>query len=140
MLMPVIDTMVLFASADTHHKWHKNSKKALKLVNEDKAWWIPSFALMEFDLTLKSRSFSSEERMEKYSLLMLDYPNLNAKVYPITPAILHETSRIEEVYNLDYFDAGMVATSLNLDGQIATIDRQILRISEIEGVLDQILL
>ncbi len=136
--MPVIDTMVLFATADTQHKWHKSSKKALELVNRDNKWLVPSFALMEFDLTLKSRSFTSEERMNKYSLLMLDYPNLNTKVYPITPAILHETSRIEELYDLDYFDAGMVATSLNWDGQIATIDKQILKISEIEGVLEQL--
>ena len=135
--MPVIDTMVLFATADTHHKWHMKSKKALQLVNDDNNWWIPSFALMEFDLTLKSRNFTSEDRMEKYSLLMLDYPNLNMKVFTITPAILHETSRIEELYTLDYFDAGMVASSLNLDGQIATVDKQILRIAEVKGILDK---
>ena len=133
--MPVIDTMILFATADTKHKYHNISKKALESVNDDDDWWIPSFALVEFDLTLKSRGFSSEERMEKMTLLILKYPNLNQKILPITPTILHETCRLEDIYQLDYFDAGMAATAINIDGKIATVDKEILRVPEVEGVL-----
>ncbi len=136
--MPVIDTIVLFSAANTEHKWHLIGKTALKLVNTNDNWWIPSFTLVEFDLVLKSRGFSNEERMEKYSLLIHDFPNILNKSYPITPLVLHETSRLEEVYELDYFDAGIAATSLAVDGKITTNDRQLKRVTEIESLWEEI--
>lgn len=137
--MPVIDTIVLFSAANTEHKWHLIGKSALHLVNTDNNWWIPSFTLVEFDLVLKSRGFSNEERMESYSLLIHDFPNIIDKSYPITPLVLHETSRLEDVYKLDYFDAGIAATSLAVDGKIATNDRHLKRITEIESIWEKIL-
>jgi predicted nucleic acid-binding protein len=137
--MPVIDTIVLFTAANTKHKWHLIGKTALNRVNIDDNWWIPSFTLIEFDLVLKSRGFTNEERMEKYSLLIHDFSNILNKSYPVTPLILHETSRLEEVYELDYFDAGISATSLAIDGKIATNDKQLKRITEIESLWEEIL-
>ncbi len=137
-LMPVIDTMVLFAAANTKEKWHLIGKTALTLVNIDKNWWVPSFSLLEFDLVLKSREYTPEERMEKYSLLLHDFPNIIEASYPVTPLILHEVSRLESIYDLDYFDAGVVATSLALDGKVATKDKQIQKISEVESLWEEI--
>ncbi|MHA1967148.1 MAG: type II toxin-antitoxin system VapC family toxin [Candidatus Hodarchaeales archaeon] len=136
--MPVIDTMVLFAAANTRERWHIIGKKVLTLVNMDKNWWVPSYSLLEFDLVLKSREYTPEERMEKYSLLLHDFPNINEASYPITPLIFHEVSRLENVYDLDYFDAGVVATSLALDGKVVTKDTQIQKIGEVESVWEEI--
>ena len=136
--MPVIDTMVLFAAANTRGKWHLIGKKALTLVNIDKNWWVPSFSLLEFDLVLKSREYTPGERMEKYSLLLHDFPNIIDASYPVTPLILHEVSRLESVYDLDYFDAGVIATSLALDGKVITKDNQIQKINEVESLWEEI--
>jgi predicted nucleic acid-binding protein len=136
--MPVIDTMVLFAAANTTDRWHLIGKKALLLVNTDMNWWVPSFSLLEFDLILKSRGQTPEQRMEKYGLLLHDYPNIIEASYPVTPLIMHEVGRLESVYELDYFDAGVIATSLALDGKVATKDRQIQKVSEVELVWEQI--
>jgi predicted nucleic acid-binding protein len=129
--MPVIDTMVLFIAGDTTHKWHTIGKKALELVNRDETWWVPSYTLLEFDLVLKSRGYTYKERMEKQSLLMHDFPNITQTTVPITPIILHETSRLEEVYTLNYFDAGVVATALIIDGVVATADQKIQTVKEV---------
>lgn len=130
--MPVIDTLVLFAAADSKDKWHQIGSKLLNDVNENQEWYIPSFALLEFDLVLKSREYSESDRMEKLALLINDYPHLEEKTIPITPKIIHETARVESLYLLDYFDAGMVASALILDKKIATTDQKIIKIPEIE--------
>ena len=132
--LPVIDTLVLFAAADSLDKLNEKGLSYLSDVNTNRRWFIPSFALLEFDLVLKSRGYSESDRMEKYALLINDYPNIEKKV--ITPRIIHETARIESLYGIDYFDAGMIATALILDKKIATVDKKIAKISEIEIVWD----
>ena len=134
--LPVIDTLVLFAAADSLDKLNEKGLSYLSDVNTNRRWFIPSFALLEFDLVLKSRGYSESDRMEKYALLINDYPNIEKKVIPITPRIIHETARIESLYGIDYFDAGMIATALILDKKIATVDKKIAKISEIEIVWD----
>ena len=130
--LPVIDTLVLFAAADSTDKLSEKGLRYLNDVDTNRYWFIPSFALLEFDLVLKSRGYSESDRMKKYALLINDYPNIEKKIIPVTPRIIHETARIESLYNTDYFDAGMIATALILDKKIATVDKNIAKISEIE--------
>jgi predicted nucleic acid-binding protein len=42
------------------------------------------------------------------------------------------------VYELYYFDAGIAATSLAVDGRIVTNDQQLKRITEIESLWEEI--
>ena len=130
--LPVIDTLVLFAAADSLDKLNEKRLSYLSYVDNKSQWFIPSFALLEFDLVLKSRGYSESDRMEIYALLINDYPNIEKKIIPITPRIIHETARIESLYDIDYFDAGMIATALTLDKKIATADKKIAKIAEIE--------
>ena len=99
--------------------------------------------MIEFVLVLsrefQSRGFTNKERMEKYSLLIHDFSNILNKSYPVTPLILLEKRRLEEVYELDYFDAGISATSFPIDGKIAINDKQLNRITEIESLWEEIL-
>ena len=134
--LPVIDTLVLFAAADSTDKFSEKGLSYLNDVNTNRYWFIPSFAILEFDLVLKSRGYSESDRMKKYALLISDYPNIEKKIIPVTPRIIHETARIESLYDLDYFDAGMIATALILDKKIATVDKELASISEIEIVWD----
>ncbi len=76
--MPVLDTVVLFATADSNDKHHERAKKHLHLIGEPEVY-LGAFALFEFDITLKSRGFTSEQRMEKYALLLRDHPPLTEK-------------------------------------------------------------
>ena len=82
--MPVIDTLVLFAAADSMDKLHEKGVMFLKEVNNNHLWNLPSFALLEFDLVLKSRGYSESDRMTKYALLMSDYANIELKTMPIS--------------------------------------------------------
>ena len=129
--MVVIDTIVIFSASDTKNKYHKKGLKYLHDVN-DGDFLLPSFALMEFDIVLKNRGFSFEERMEKYALLLSDFPNIEKKILKISPIVLYNTARLENEYNLDYFDAGICAQALQDDGKIITKDKKISFVKEVK--------
>jgi len=131
--MPVIDTVVIFAAADTKDKYHEIGLKYLKGVNEG-LYLIPSFALIEFDIILKSKGFSIKERMEKYALLISDFPKIEKYVVKVTPSTMYDLARLEKEYNLDYFDAAISAQSLQIDGIVITTDKKISNIKEIKTI------
>ena len=66
-----------------------SAKKHLRLVGEQEVY-LGAFALFEFDITLKSRGFTFEERMEKYALLLRDYPLIDRKLETQPFHFLHD--------------------------------------------------
>lgn len=120
--MPVLDTVVLFATADSNDKHHDRAKRHMEHIGEPEVY-LGALALLEFDITLKSRGFSFEERMEKHALLLRDYPELDRKVAQLSPAVFYLTSKIEGEVALEYFDAGIAAEALHLDGTVVSTDR-----------------
>lgn len=120
--MPVLDTVVLFATADSNDKHHERAKKHLRLIDEPQVY-LGAFALFEFDITLKSRGFTFEQRMEKYASLLGDYPALEQKVTKFNPSTFYLVSRLEEETDLEYFDAGIAAEALQMDGSVVSTDR-----------------
>ena len=120
--MPVLDTVVLFASADSKDKHYERAKRHLQRIVEPEVY-LGAFALFEFDITLKSRGFTFEERMEKYALLLRDHPPLEGKVTKLSPSTFYLTSRLEKETELEYFDAGIAAEALQLDGSVVSTDR-----------------
>ena len=120
--MPVLDTVVLFATADSNDKHHERGKKHLGLIDEPQVY-LAAFALFEFDITLKSRGVTFEQRMEKHASLLRDFPALNQKVTKFSPSTFYLASRLEEETDLEYFDAGIAAEALQLDGSVVSTDR-----------------
>jgi len=120
--LPILDTVVLFATADSNDKHHARARRHLETVGDSDVY-LGAFALLEFDITLKSRGYSFEERMEKHALLLSAHPALDRKVARIGPATLYLTSRLEAEVELEYFDAGIAAEALQLDGIVVSTDR-----------------
>ena len=120
--MPVLDTIVLFGTADSNDEHHERAKTHLRRVSEPEVY-LGTFALMEFDIVMKSRGLTFEDRMEKHALLLRDYPKLDQKVAGVTPATMYLASRLEVDAKLEYFDAGVAAEALQLDGAVISTDR-----------------
>src|SRR5437879_13276120 len=59
--MRLLDTMVLIASLDTEHPLHKRAIHHLRRASSGDVY-VPSAAVVELDLELKSHEFSREER------------------------------------------------------------------------------
>jgi predicted nucleic acid-binding protein len=111
----ILDTVILFATADSNDKQHERAKRHLQRIGEPEVY-LGAFALFEFDITLKSRGFTFEERMEKHALLLRDHPTLEGKIAKLNPSTFYMTSRLEEETELEYFDA-------DIDGSVVSSDR-----------------
>ena len=120
--MPILDTVVLFATGDSHDKHHDRAKTHLGRISEANVY-LGAFALFEFDVVLKGRGFSFDERMERHALLLLHYPELERKIAKISPATLYLTSKLEAEVGLEYFDAAIAAEALQFDGEVVSTDK-----------------
>ncbi|HID90448.1 TPA: type II toxin-antitoxin system VapC family toxin [Candidatus Bathyarchaeota archaeon] len=123
--MPILDTVVLFAAADARDERHGKAVEYMRRLKE-RGYLIAGFAMVEFDIVLKSRGLDSDERMRIHALLMKDYPEVKKKVAPVSPLVLYHTARLEKE-GLEYFDAGVAAQALLLDGVVVTTDVELER-------------
>jgi len=110
--MRLLDTMVLIASLDTEHPLHKRAIHHLRRASLEDVY-VPSAAVLEMDLELKSHEFSSEERREA-STSLLGYVG-RSKVLPLTFEVVVEAIELESVSG--YFDA-LIGSTARLHGAI----------------------
>jgi predicted nucleic acid-binding protein len=120
--LPVLDTIVLFGAVDPKDAAHDKSKRFLARLAEPD-FYLASFALVEFDIVMKSRGFSHGQRMLQHALLAKDYSLSTVKVRPLSPTVLYLSARIEGEEGADYFDAGIAAEAKSLDGMVVSSDR-----------------
>ncbi|MHA1596392.1 MAG: type II toxin-antitoxin system VapC family toxin, partial [Candidatus Asgardarchaeia archaeon] len=106
--MRIIDTMVIIASLNPSHKLYKKAYKHLQSVLLEDDVWVPSFVLLEFDLTLKSKNFSEEERSRFFEKLDQIIPK--NKILPVTPRILKRAAYMKD--NVEYFDSLIASIAL----------------------------
>ena len=128
--MPILDTVVLFGTADSKDEHHERAKRHLQRVSEA-GTYLGTFALMEFDIVMKSRGLTLDDRMAKHAALLQDYPELERKIAGITPATMYLASRLEGEAKLEYFDSAMAAEALQLDGSIISTDKAF---DQVEGL------
>ncbi len=110
--MLLLDTMVLIASLDTEHPLHKRAMHHLRRASSEDVY-VPSAAVLEMDLELKSHGFSGEERREA-STSLLGYVGVK-KVLPLSFEVLAEAIELERVSG--YFDA-LIGSTARLHGAI----------------------
>lgn len=131
--MPVLDTVVIFGAADSNDRHHDRAKRHLQRIANSEVY-LGTFALLEFDIVMKSRGLSFQERMEKHASLLRDYPELSEKMVGVSPATLYLASRLEGEAELEYFDAGVAAEALQLDGTVVSTDRAFDRVEGLKRI------
>ena len=85
-------------------------------------YYLAGFALVEYDIVLKSRGFRPSERMEYYAVLTYDYPVLAKKTRHLSPEVMYRTAELEDEAGVDYFDAGVAAEARMYDGLVVSRD------------------
>jgi PIN domain nuclease of toxin-antitoxin system len=120
--LPVLDTVILFAVADSKDQYHSSAINHMKNIRK-KNYRLSAFALLEFDVVLKSRGISFNDRMEKVALLINDFPQVTRRMSSITPATIYLTARLEKELSMDYFDGGVASEALQSDGVVISTDR-----------------
>jgi len=130
--MPIIDTVALFAAADPTDRFHIKAMAQLRGLGG--GLLLGTFALMEFDVVLKSRGLSAEARRREMTLLMIDFPLAVTSVHPITPKTLYLAALYEEKFVLGYFDSLIAAEASEHDGAIVSTNREFDRIPGLRRV------
>src|SRR5437867_3913585 len=118
----MLDNIVLFGTVERKDAAHVKSRRFLARLAEPD-YYLAGFAMLEFDIVMKSRGFSHGQRMLQHALLAKDYPDSMVKVRPVSPTVLYLSARIEGEEGTDYFDAGVAAEAKCFDGIVVSNDR-----------------
>ena len=125
--------MVLFGAADPKDPAHGRSIAYLARLGEP-GFYLAGFALIEFDIVMKSRGLTYRERMVRHALLARDYPLTKTRSKAVSPEILYLAARTEGEDRIDYFDAGVAAEAKVLDGHVVSTDRVFDRLHGVKRV------
>lgn len=119
--MKLLDTVVLVGALREDDKHHKKCMEHLSsLQNEDA--YIPSTSLLEFDLAMKIRGFTDEERKITWEDMAALIPH--DKVLPLSTATFIKAA---ELGKMSYFDALITALTEEFDAVVITTDEAIRR-------------
>lgn len=116
--MQVLDTMVLIGSLDPDSPLHRRAIHHLRRVRREEVY-VPSAAVLEMDLELKTHGFSKDERQEAATSL-LGYVG-DEKILPFTFEMLGEAAGLESVAG--YFDALIGSTAKTRRAKVVSRDR-----------------
>jgi predicted nucleic acid-binding protein len=130
--MPILDTVVLFGAADPMDRFHKSAVSFLSKLGS--SFLLGTFAIMEFDVVLKSSGLSNTKRMEEMTLLTRDFPNIGRSIHRVSPTTFYLAALFEEEFRLDYFDALIAAEATEHDGIVVSSDRELDRIPNLRRI------
>ncbi len=130
--MPVADTELLFLlnPRDPRHK------AALRILEELKGKLrVPDTALIEFEVTLRSRGRSLND--VKQALLALkrimeDYGIEEVSTIDLSLLVRHVEIMLD--YSLDFFDSLIAASALSVDGIVVSDDKAFDRVEELKRI------
>ncbi|MHB1907618.1 MAG: hypothetical protein ACYCQJ_01955 [Nitrososphaerales archaeon] len=63
----------MFATADKEDRFHKVALKHMEKLGLESSYFLGAFSLFEFDVVMKSRGLTNEQRMNQYSSLMKEF-------------------------------------------------------------------
>jgi predicted nucleic-acid-binding protein len=108
----IVDTVVLIAFSNENDPLNEKASKYVFEIGVGQDILVPSAALLEFDLELKTHGIDDKNRERLHSKLRQLISQ--DKVLPLTPAVLERASRIspKAKWRGAYFDTLIVATGL----------------------------
>ncbi len=130
----LIDTVYLVAYFRPSDPLHEVADRVLGSLGEKEV--VSQAAMIEFDLLMKSRSLSLEERLKALSLLGV---LVDGKLAPLTPADMAAAAYLFDRYKLDYFDSLFAAQCILREAEPLTTDEEILEVVSSEEIRQEIL-
>jgi len=117
----LIDTVYLVAYINPTDKLHKEALQLIENINQQTL--VSSYALIEFDLIMKSRGFTEDERIDTWTLLETKINGNIASPHPQDHRIAAELQKL----NYDYFDSLIASQAVRLKAQPQTTDKMIIQ-------------
>ena len=127
--MQLTDTIVLVGAMNPKSEHHPKAKKYLSLVNDDQDTLVPAVSLVEFDLVMKGRNYTHDQRSDAFDWLSSFIPE--GKIIPNSPSSLKIAVNLER-NGLSYFDSLISAIAIEKDAIVLTTDEMISRVVQTE--------
>lgn len=113
------------AYIDDTHILHSKAQDHVRDVTASSDVYVPSPALLELDLVLKSNQYTFEER--KATFRLLESPIPPDKVLKVTPEIMKRVTEFDRLatWTSHYFDSMVAAVAENCGAEVVTTDAKI---------------
>jgi predicted nucleic acid-binding protein len=127
--LQILDTIVLVGSMNTQSEYHSKASKHLNLVNEDAETFVPLTTLIEFDLVMKGRNYTFNQRKNAFDWLTNFVSE--TKIVPSSVGSLKIAVGLGET-GMGYFDALISAIAIEKDATVLTPDEEICKVAKIK--------
>jgi predicted nucleic acid-binding protein len=126
--MKLLDTIVLIAVANPESEAHDRAVEYLdSLGNRAEDTFLPMTTLIEFDLVMKGRKYTSGQRRTVFS--WLSHLVLENKIISNSSSSLGIAVELQEK-GLSYFDSMISALAIEKNATILTSDKMISQVAE----------
>lgn len=124
--MELVDTVYLVAFLNLDDPLHEEAVELLSSLGARRR--VSQASLIELDLLMESRGFSSEERSTAW--LVLEHTIPQSAVESLAPRDFAVAAELQEAESLDYFDALVAAQCIVRGAKPATTDAAIVKTFE----------
>ncbi len=120
--MKLFDTVVIVGALNPDDRHHRKASVYLDSLTEDPALVIPASTMIEFDLLMKVRKYTDNERATTWLEISSKIPG--DKVLIHTPLDLAKASELKS-QGMTYFDSLITALALEREGTVVTDDEAV---------------
>jgi len=126
-----VELDMLIALVNPEDKLHEHADRFFEKVarGELRDVRVATSALLEYELTLKSRGYPERDIRED----IVAFKNL-LKECPITSEVIVKASELREKYGLTYFDSLHAATAVLADGVIVSSDKDYEKVRGLKAI------
>lgn len=124
-MLQLADTIVLVGSINSQSEHHAEAKKYLDLVGKDQTTFVPLVNLIEFDLVMKGRNYTYNQRKDAFDWLSSFIPE--TKIITNSATSLKTAVELEES-GLGYFDSLVSSIAMEKEAVVLTTDQMISKI------------
>jgi predicted nucleic-acid-binding protein len=125
--LQLIDTIAIVSSLNRQSRHHSIASKYLNLVSQDEQTFVPSIILLEFDLVMKGRSYTFQQRKDTFDWLDDLIPD--PKLLSNSVSSLKKAIELQET-GMSYFDSVISAAALDQNAVVLTPDPVIAQIAK----------
>lgn len=120
--MRVLDTIVIVGALNVRDSHHRKASKYLDMLAMDNDVFMPLSTLIEFDLLMKARDYTDDERRSSWIELA---PKISSQ--KITGQTASTFVRASELQNegMGYFDSLITALAQEFNSSVITDDKDI---------------
>jgi len=127
--MRLLDTVVIVGALNVRDKHYRKASKYLDMLAMDNDIVIPISTLMEFDLLMKARNYTDDERRSTWIELA---PKISPqKLLGHTASTFVRASELQKE-GVGYFDSLITALAQELNSSVITDDKDIAKCVEAE--------